>query len=58
MGDLLSQPLDYGGLGLGTVVTSFLFLAVIAAVVLYMSWMNRDGERVIDLPEPELDPAT
>jgi uncharacterized membrane-anchored protein len=54
-GDLLSQPLDYGGLGLGTVVTSFLFLAVIAAIVFYMSWMNRDGELVLDLQEPALD---
>lgn len=43
-GDLLSQPVDYGGLGLGTVVTSFIFLAVIAAIVIYMSVMNRGGE--------------
>lgn len=45
-GDLLSQPMEYGGLGLGTIVTSALFLAVIAAIVLYMSFMNRDGEVV------------
>lgn len=45
-GDLLSQPMDYGGLGLGTVVTSFIFLAVIAGIVIYMTLMNRGGETV------------
>ncbi len=33
-GDLLSQPADAGGLGLGTVLTSVLFLAVIAGLVI------------------------
>ena len=36
-GDLLSQPAQYGGLGLGTVVTSALFLGAIAAIVASMS---------------------
>lgn len=45
-GDLLSQPMEYGGLGLGTIVTSVLFLAVIGAIVLYMSLMNREGDVV------------
>lgn len=45
-GDLLSQPMEYGGLGLGTILTSVLFLAVIGAIVLYMSIMNREGEIV------------
>lgn len=36
-GDLLSQPLEYGGLGLGTVVTSVIFLAMIVATVIYMT---------------------
>ena len=36
-GDLLAQPKDYGGLGLGTIVTSVAFLAVIAGVVAIMS---------------------
>ncbi|WP_421762164.1 hypothetical protein [Devosia sp.] len=49
-GDLLSQPVEYGGLGLGTIVTSLLFLAAIAAIVLYMSWMNREGELVTSGP--------
>lgn len=32
-GDLLSQPPEYGGLGFGTIVTSAIFLAVIALIV-------------------------
>lgn len=36
-GDLLSQPLEYGGLGFGTVVTSVLFLGTIMAIVAYMT---------------------
>ncbi|MBS0564461.1 MAG: hypothetical protein JSR87_08325 [Proteobacteria bacterium] len=46
-GDLLSQPTQYGGLGLGTIVTSALFLAVIVATVAYMS-LARDGEEFAD----------
>jgi len=37
IGDFLSQPGEYGGMGLGTVLTSALFLAVIALIVLYMT---------------------
>lgn len=36
-GDLLSQPVEYGGLGFGTTFTSLIFLACIAALVLYMT---------------------
>jgi uncharacterized membrane-anchored protein len=36
-GDLLSQPIQYGGLDLGTVITSGLFLIVIAVIVVSMS---------------------
>jgi uncharacterized membrane-anchored protein len=36
-GDLLSQPADYGGMGLGTVVTSAIFLAGIVALVAAMT---------------------
>lgn len=36
-GDLLSQPMEYGGLGFGTIITSLLFLAAIAGLVIYMS---------------------
>jgi len=39
-GDLLSQPTEYGGLGLGTIVTSWIFLGTIALVVLYMTLLS------------------
>jgi uncharacterized membrane-anchored protein len=37
LGDLLSQPTRYGGVGLGTVYTSALFLVVIVGLVAYLS---------------------
>lgn len=37
LGDYLSQPAEYGGLGLGTIYTSLLFLAIIALIVIYMT---------------------
>ena len=37
LGDLLAQSRVYGGLGLGTVYTSAFFLAIIAALVVYVS---------------------
>ncbi|MBN9034182.1 MAG: hypothetical protein BGO05_19815 [Rhizobiales bacterium 63-7] len=40
-GDLLSQPTEYGGMGLGTIYTSLVFLAVIVATVSYMSFTYR-----------------
>jgi len=40
IGDLFSQPLEYGGLGFGATVTSFLFLGCIVAVVVYMTAAN------------------
>ncbi len=39
-GDLLSQPVEYGGLGFGTTVTSLIFLGCIVSLVLYMSVME------------------
>ena len=42
-GDLLSQPAEYGGMGLGTIITSSLFLAAIIAIVAYMS-VSHDGD--------------
>ena len=42
-GDLLSQPSQYGGMGLGTIITSALFLAAIIGIVGYMS-VTKDGE--------------
>ncbi|MCW5617043.1 MAG: hypothetical protein KIT32_18150 [Rhodocyclaceae bacterium] len=40
-GDLLSQPLANGGLGLGTTVTSFIFLAVISGLVVLLTLRRR-----------------
>lgn len=37
-GDLLSQSLKDGGLGLGTTTTSAVFLAVILALVAYLTF--------------------
>ena len=42
IGDLLSQPRTEAGLGLGTVVTSALFLAAILALVIYLTVTRRD----------------
>ncbi|MGW1728647.1 COG4705 family protein [Streptomyces sp. NPDC002306] len=41
-GDYLSQPSADGGLGLGTVVTSVLFLAVILGMVVYLVVTRKD----------------
>ncbi len=45
-GDLLSQPIGNGGLGLGSVVTSILFFAWIAGSVIYMT-LSLDGEETL-----------
>lgn len=42
IGDLLSQPRDSGGLGLGTSLTSTIFLTVIVALVAFLSVTKRD----------------
>jgi uncharacterized membrane-anchored protein len=42
LGDLLSQSRHYGGAGLGTTHTSLAFLAVIIALV---AWVTFEGER-------------
>lgn len=48
IGDLLSQPTKYGGLGLGATLTSVLFLAGIFAIILYFSFTKKDiSERAV-----------
>ncbi|MFD8778123.1 MULTISPECIES: COG4705 family protein [unclassified Streptomyces] len=42
IGDYLSQPTGDGGLGLGTVITSALFLAVILGLVVYLGVTRKD----------------
>lgn len=41
-GDLLSQPAKYGGLGLGTTVTSLVFLVIIIGLITYFSLNKND----------------
>ena len=45
-GDLLSQPHQYGGVGLGTIITSAIFLLIIIATVAYMTIRHRGEEPV------------
>lgn len=42
IGDYLSQPRDSGGLGIGTTMTSVIFLATILGVVIYLTKTRRD----------------
>jgi uncharacterized membrane-anchored protein len=53
LGDYLSQPRADGGLGLGTVVTSAIFLTAIVAVVAFLTITRRDQtpEQVVSLEE-------
>lgn len=44
LGDLLSQPTKNGGLGLGTVVTSIVFLLVIVGLVIFRSKKLDEGD--------------
>jgi len=43
MGDYLSQPADAGGLELGTVGTSVIFLVAIAITVIYLAVTKKDA---------------
>ncbi|WP_315918242.1 hypothetical protein [Mesorhizobium sp. SP-1A] len=47
-GDLMSQPAQYGGFGLGTVVTSAIFLAAIVLIVIFMS-LRHEGEELVEI---------
>ena len=47
-GDLLSQPVEYGGLGWGTTFTSLAFLGCIAALVLYMT-LKKDADEIEEI---------
>jgi uncharacterized membrane-anchored protein len=40
-GDLLSQPVENGGFGFGTVGTSMLFLSIIASLIIYLSFKQK-----------------
>jgi uncharacterized membrane-anchored protein len=42
IGDFLSQPVEETGLGLGTILTSLIFLAAILSLVVYLTISKRD----------------
>ena len=50
LGDYLSQPAKYGGLGLGVTITSLIFIVGIVVIVAYLSLTKRD---VIDKEKKE-----
>ncbi|QPC89986.1 hypothetical protein [Mesorhizobium sp. INR15] len=52
-GDLLSQPVEYGGLGFGTTYTSLIFLGCIVALVVYMTLRSSATEADALLVESE-----
>jgi uncharacterized membrane-anchored protein len=52
LGDLLSQSRAYGGLGLGTINTSVLFLTVIVVLVIFASSIEQRSARAAIAREP------
>ncbi|SHI66960.1 COG4705 family protein [Parasporobacterium paucivorans] len=48
LGDLLSQPHKAGGLGLGTVGTTAIFLLTILSVVVYLTKTKKDSSIVVE----------
>ena len=55
-GDLFSQPVEYGGLGFGTTVTTFIFIGCIAIVVVYMTIIHESEETI--RPDSEVEEST
>jgi uncharacterized membrane-anchored protein len=53
VGDLLSQPRSSGGLGLGTTVTSFIFLSAILVAVVFLSVTKRDVTETSPSEQPD-----
>lgn len=57
LGDLLSQPADAGGLGLGTIATSVIFLlAIVALVVFLTATRTRPRRLAVDVPIRRVEP--
>ena len=46
IGDYLSQPADAGGLELGTVATSVIFLVAISLTVIYLAVTKKDAKPI------------
>jgi uncharacterized membrane-anchored protein len=55
LGDYLTQPHGSGGLGLGTILTSVLFLATILITVIYLTITKKDGDASVILPVLETE---
>jgi len=49
IGDFLSQPKDEGGLNLGTLTTSGIFLVLIGAVIVYLTSTHQDQIQAADV---------
>lgn len=49
LGDLLSQSQNYGGLGLGTIITSMIFFTIIAVLVVVLT-IKANGESTMTKP--------
>lgn len=49
-GDFLSQPVENGGWGFGTVITSALFLAAIVGLIVYMT-LSHDGDETVPIEQ-------
>lgn len=50
LGDYLSQPLKYGGLGLGATITSVIFLLAILGIIVYLGLTKYDTVKKNDAP--------
>jgi uncharacterized membrane-anchored protein len=57
LGDYLAQDRDTGGLGLGTAVTTGLFLATILSVVLYLTMTRKDQVPALAVPDEQTEVA-
>lgn len=53
IGDFLAAPRDEGGLGLGTLVTSVIFLGTILAVVVYLTVTDKDRTEAVGASGPD-----
>jgi uncharacterized membrane-anchored protein len=58
LGDYLTQSHDDGGLGLGTVLTSVLFLTAILSIVVYLTVTRKDVFQIEDRKSEEEEWAT
>lgn len=58
LGDLLSQSRADGGLGFGTTVTSFVFLATILALVVHLTVTRRDVQELHRHPHYDAEAVT